>query len=211
MWLNPWQGLVHKTALEMVFFVKHYQKWHESKRYSCSTEALCHLRTLEYLYCVYVDMWDSLYVTYCHWKSDTVNRWVNMDYFLIQLFCQWILRCLVFIPFYCCLAKWQCFVCEAGFALLSIPGGTLHCVASLYHRWHATICVWGKRTREREYTPSRRPESTPYRLSWLGVQRCCPDTIIHHTYLHANTHSHMDTYYAHAPVEGNVYHIQWGL
>lgn len=139
------------------------------------------------------------------------HSWVNMDYFLIQLFCQWSLRCLVFIPFYCCLAKWQRFVCEAGFALLSIPGGTLHCVASLYHRWHATICVWGKRTREREYTPSRRPESTPYRLSWLGVQRCCPDTIIHHTYLHANTHSHMDIYYAHAPVEGNLYNIQWGL
>lgn len=32
-----------------------------------------------------------------------------------------------------------------GFALLSIPEGSLLCAASLYHGWHATICVGRER------------------------------------------------------------------
>lgn len=43
---------------------------------------------------------------------------------------------------------------------------------------------------ERERITSRRPWSTPNTLSWLRVPRYCRDTVIHHTYLHTNTHSY---------------------
>lgn len=43
---------------------------------------------------------------------------------------------------------------------------------------------------EREWITGRRPWSTPNSLSRLRVQRYCWDTVIHHTYLHTNTHSY---------------------
>lgn len=79
-------------------------------------------------------------------------------------------------------------VCLAGrFALLSIPEGTVQCGALLYHCL-TTHCVCWERERDGGLTRTR-PWLTPNALSLLCVERCCWGTVIHHTYLHRNTHS----------------------